>query len=190
MYLIAGLGNQGDKYKNTRHNIGFMAVESIASYNQAGLFKSKFFGDWTSHNISGQKTGLLKTGQFMNESGKSVGAAAKFFKIPPGNIFIFHDELDLPGGKVKVKKGGGNAGHNGLKSVDAHLGTSEYWRIRLGIGHPRDHGGDKTQVSSYVLKDFSRQEQDWLVPLLDDIGRHTDKLLSGNCEEFVNSLNN
>ena len=184
MYLIIGLGNQGDKYKNNRHNIGFMAVDAIASYCGAPSFKAKYRGQFVIHNQGGLKIGLLKTGVFMNECGFSVAQAAGFFKVPAEKIIVFHDELDLPPGQIKAKIGGGHAGHNGLKSIDQHLGTKDYWRVRLGIGHP----GDKNKVSSYVLNDFSKEDSKWLTPLLENIGRYADLLCEGKVTDFVGKL--
>lgn len=184
MILLAGLGNQGPKYQYNRHNIGFMAIDAIAASWGVSTFKSKYFGGFADHNQSGQKIGLLKTGTYMNESGKSLAAAAKFYKIPAENIIVFHDELDLEPGQVKIKKGGGNAGHNGLKSIEAHLGTKDYWRVRLGIGHP----GHKDKVSSYVLNDFPKDDRAWLDPLLDDIGRYADMLVEKDMDAFIRKI--
>ena len=194
MILLVGLGNQGQKYNHNRHNIGYMAVDAIAQDLCAGPYKSKYFGDWILHSKSGQKVGLLKAGEFMNVSGKSVAAAASFFKIPSQKIFVFHDELDLNPGQVKVKQGGGHAGHNGLKSVNACLGSSDYWRIRLGIGHPRDLAPGltkeavKSRVSSYVLADFNQHDRLWLDPLLKALGENYDLLIDGQISDFINKL--
>lgn len=208
MFLIAGLGNQGAQYAKTRHNIGFMAVDSIArSFAMLSgvgsiTLKDKFYGQYAPCRYGDLNIILLKTGQYMNEGGRSVAAAAKFYKIPPSNIIVFHDELDLPPGKVKAKLGGGHAGHNGLRSIDQCLGNKNYWRLRLGIGHPRDRMQknvadknldlDKKQrqandgaVSSYVLGEFSRDEQIWLDPLLQDIDRYADRLISDNLDQSI-----
>jgi PTH1 family peptidyl-tRNA hydrolase len=150
MYLLVGLGNPGSEYAATRHNIGFIAIDALAG---AASFSSKFHGLSASHTIEGQKVILLKPQTFMNLSGKSVQAAMAFYKIPPENVIVLHDELDLPLGKIRIKQGGGANGHNGLKDIDQAVGN-DYWRIRLGIGHP----GMKEQVHSHVLSKFSAQE--------------------------------
>jgi PTH1 family peptidyl-tRNA hydrolase len=150
MFLLVGLGNPGPEYALTRHNIGFMALDALAG---AVSFTSKFHGLSASHSIEGQKVILLKPHTFMNLSGKSVQAAMAFYKIPPENVIVLHDELDIPLGKIRIKQGGGANGHNGLKDIDQMVGVN-YWRIRLGIGHP----GMKEQVHSHVLSKFSTDE--------------------------------
>ena len=151
MWLIAGLGNPGPEYAPTRHNIGFMAVDALAG---AAGFSSKFHGETATLSIEGEKVVLLKPMTFMNLSGKSVQAAMAFYKIPPENVIVLHDELDLPLGKIRIKQGGGANGHNGLKDIDRLVGVN-YWRIRLGIGHP----GIKEQVHGHVLSRFTSDEQ-------------------------------
>lgn len=183
-WLFAGLGNPGDKYAGNRHNIGFMAVDAIAQDFSYPAWRKKFQGDMAEGNIENQKVILLKPTTYMNESGQSVKAAAKFFKIKPDRIVIFHDELDLGPGKVRIKQGGGNAGHNGLKSIQAHLGTPDFWRVRLGIGHP----GDKNRVHGYVLSDFSKSEKQWLEPLLDACGRHAGLLALGQPDVYMSKV--
>ena len=181
MWLLVGLGNPGDKYKNNRHNIGFMAIDRILDDNPAfAVMKSKYQGDYTEANVAGQKTGLLKPQTYMNESGQSVGAAAKFYKIPPARIVVFHDELDIAPSDFRVKKGGGNAGHNGLKSIQAHLGTADFWRVRMGIGHP----GDKNRVSGHVLSDFAKAEQDWRDIMIEGVSRNFEMLLKNDMKGF------
>ena len=150
MWLIAGLGNPGAEYAATRHNIGFMAVDALGG---AERFSSKFHGETASRSIEGEKVILLKPMTFMNLSGKSVQAAMAFYKIPPEKVIVLHDELDLPLGKIRIKQGGGANGHNGLKDIDQMVGPN-YWRIRLGIGHP----GMKEQVHGHVLSRFSSEE--------------------------------
>lgn len=184
MYLIVGLGNPGNKYANNRHNVGFMAMDEIASDYSFSDFRTKFQGQYSEGRIGGQKVGLLKPETYMNESGRSVQAAAKFFKIEPDKIFVFHDELDLDPGKVRVRKGGGNAGHNGLKSIQAHLATPDYWRVRIGIGHP----GEKNKVSGYVLSDFAKVDQNWLELLLRALSKHAALLLEGNDGDFMSKV--
>jgi len=181
MWLFVGLGNPGSKYEDNRHNIGFMAMDQLAKDNHFPAFKSKFNGEITEGRFGGQKIALLKPTTFMNESGQSVGKAAKFYKIPPEKIIVFHDELDIAPFKTKMKQGGGAGGHNGIKSIDAHLGDKNYWRVRMGIGHP----GDKNRVSGYVLNDFSKEEQKLLPEYLDAITRFADLLLDNNKDEYL-----
>ena len=182
--LLVGLGNPGEKYTNNRHNIGFMAIEEIADVYGSANFQSKFNGLYAQIIIDGQKVGLLKPMTYMNESGQSVGAAAKFFKIPPEDIYVFHDELDLDAGKVRMKSGGGHAGHNGLRSIDAHLGTREYNRIRQGIGHP----GSKEKVHGYVLSDFSKPEQKWLEDELYALAKHAPLLVKRRESDYMSKV--
>lgn len=181
MWLFIGLGNPGDKYKNNRHNIGFMAVDRIAQDYNFPAFRSKFQGMMSEKIIDNQKLVLLKPTTYMNESGRSAQQAAKFYKIEPNRIVCFYDELDIAPGKVKIKQGGGAAGHNGIKSLMAHLGSPDFWRVRLGIGHP----GDKNRVSGYVLSDFSKSEQLWLESLLDNCSRHVDLLMNEDISQFI-----
>jgi peptidyl-tRNA hydrolase, PTH1 family len=173
--LLVGLGNPGAQYQGHRHNIGFMAIDEIAS-RELGFspFKKKFNGLYSEGRIGTRKVILLKPETYMNESGRSVQQAAHFFKVAPENIIVFHDELDIAPGKVRMKLGGGNAGHNGLKSIQACMGTPDYWRVRLGIGHP----GDKSRVSGYVLSDFSKEDQRWLLDLLYALSRKVDVLMT------------
>lgn len=181
MWLLVGLGNPGDKYKNNRHNVGFMVMDQIASDNMFPAFKSKFSGAFSEGRLGGQKIALLKPQTYMNESGQSVGKCAKFYKIPPEKIIVFHDELDIPFIKIKMKQGGGAGGHNGIKSIDAHLGNKNYWRVRMGIDHP----GDKNRVSGYVLSDFSKAEQSVLPEWVEIISRHVGYLIEENKDEFM-----
>ena len=152
MHLLVGLGNPGPEYAQTRHNIGFMAVDALAG---AARFSAKFHGETTALSIEDEKVILLKPMTYMNLSSKSVQAAMAFYKIAPENIIIFHDELDLPLGKIRIKLGGGANGHNGLKDIDQMIGPN-YWRIRLGIGHP----GTAEQVHGHVLSRFSSGERE------------------------------
>jgi PTH1 family peptidyl-tRNA hydrolase len=158
MRLIVGLGNPGAEYALTRHNIGFMAIDALAG---AAAFTSKFHGEIAALTIEGEKLLLLKPMTYMNHSGRSVQAAAAFYKIPPEHIVVLHDELDLPLGKIRIKRGGGANGHNGLKDIDQMLGP-DYWRIRLGIGHP----GTKEQVHDHVLNRFSALEMKQVAQVL------------------------
>ncbi|MCF4099066.1 aminoacyl-tRNA hydrolase [Maritalea mediterranea] len=184
MRLIVGLGNPGSKYAKNRHNVGFMAVEEIASQHHFPPFKKKFNGLLTEGVIDGQKVGLLLPQTFMNKSGDSVIAAMSFFKIKPEDIYVLYDELDLAPGKVRVKKGGGNGGHNGIRSIESHLGK-EFNRVRIGIGHP----GHKDRVHAYVLGDFAKADhQEWLDDLLIEFGRNADCLANGDGPKLMNKL--
>ena len=174
MYLFVGLGNPGPEYERHRHNIGFMAVDAIADAYGFSAWKAKNKGLYAEGKIGTKKVFLCKPQTFMNLSGEAVQPIAAFYKIPPDNIFVFHDELDLEPGKIKVKKGGGSAGHNGLKSTSQRLGTDNYHRVRMGIGHP----GDRARVNGHVLGNFREEEQDWLQPLLKFIAKHAGDLLS------------
>lgn len=184
MQLWVGLGNPGKEYAKNRHNIGFMVIDQLAADNHFPSFKAKFKGEVTEGRLGQQKIILLKPQTYMNDSGQSVRAAADFYKITPDNIIVFHDELDLPPQRVKVKQGGGTGGHNGLKSIDRHLGDKEYWRVRLGIGHP----GDKNRVSGYVLSNFLKEEQQWLPDLLYGISKYADDLLPPSKDDFMTRL--
>lgn len=179
MKLFVGLGNPGEKYAKNRHNIGFMAVERIAEAHNFGPWKKKFKGYAADGEIGGEKVLLLKPETYMNESGQSVGEAARFLKISDGDVIVFHDELDLLPGRIKVKTGGGNAGHNGLRSISAHLGN-ETVRVRLGIGHP----GSKDAVSHFVLSDFAKADQAWLPDLLDAVATAAPYLAKGDAARF------
>lgn len=181
MWLFVGLGNPGAEYRGNRHNVGFMAIEAIAAAQGFPSFRAKFQGEMSEGTIAGEKIILLKPQTYMNESGQSIGKLAKFYKITPDRIYIFHDELDLEAGKLRVKKGGGVAGHNGLKSAKAHLGTDDFRRVRIGIGHP----GDKNKVSHYVLSDFAKAEQDWVEKLVAAIADHAYYLAAGNESDFM-----
>ena len=184
MFMLVGLGNPGDQYKNNRHNAGFMVIDAIASRFNFPAFRSKFQGQMSEGTIDGQKIVLLKPQTYMNLSGQSVVAAAKFFKLTPDKIYVFHDELDIESGKVRVKIGGGNAGHNGLKSIQAHLNTADFWRVRLGIAHP----GDKGRVHNHVLGDFSKEEQKWLETLLDACSNHVALLVKNDPDGYMSKV--
>jgi PTH1 family peptidyl-tRNA hydrolase len=183
MQLLVGLGNPGDSYRHNRHNIGFMAIEAIARRHGFAPFRQKFSGLVSEGNIGGEKVLLLMPQTFMNRSGDSVLAAAGFYKLGPEAVSVFHDELDLAPGKVRVKRGGGNGGHNGLRSIDPQLGLG-YRRVRLGIGHP----GSKEAVNPHVLGDFAKADQVWLVPLLDAIADNAGLLVAGDEGGFMNKL--
>lgn len=182
MWLIVGLGNPGSQYQHNRHNIGFMAVdEIIRRHNFSGPSK-KFQGIVSEGMIAGEKVLALKPQTFMNLSGQSVQAAASFYKVPPEQVIVFHDELDLAAGKIRTKIGGGAAGHNGLRSIDEHLGQN-YWRVRLGIGHP-----GKEHVHGYVLSDFAKADEAWLVKLLEAISDHAERLVKKDMEGFMSKI--
>jgi peptidyl-tRNA hydrolase, PTH1 family len=183
MKLFVGLGNPGDKYRANRHNIGFMALERIADRFGFGPWRKKFQGLVSEGTIDGERITLLKPETFMNESGRAVGEAQRFLKIPLSDVCVFHDELDLAPGKVKVKIGGGNAGHNGLRSISAHI-ENDYKRIRLGIGHP----GSKDAVVYYVLNDFAKSDREWLSPLLDAVSDAAPFLAKGDDARFLNDV--
>ncbi|WP_343562012.1 aminoacyl-tRNA hydrolase [Kiloniella sp. b19] len=179
MLLFVGLGNPGPKYEKNRHNIGFMAVDELVRRLSFSPWKVRFSGRTSEGRIGSQKILILKPETYMNESGRSVREAAGFYKIPLEDIFVFHDDLDLAPGKLRVKQGGGHGGHNGLRSIDAHLGK-DYWRVRQGIGHP----GDKSRVHNYVLGDFAKAENKWLEAELDAITRHIGLLADHNSSAF------
>lgn len=167
-----------------RHNIGFMAVDVIARRHGFAPWRQRFKGFTAEGQIAGEKILLLKPMTYMNLSGDSVQAASAFYKIPPAAITLFHDELDLAPGKIRVKRGGGAAGHNGLRSTDQRLGTPDYWRVRLGIGHP----GHKERVTGHVLGDFSKADLDWLLPCLDAVADEAGLLAAGKPEDFMTKI--
>ncbi len=173
MYLLVGLGNPGTKYAGNRHNIGFMAIDALHRRLGAGPWRSKFSGEAAEASLDGEKLLLLKPQTFMNESGRSVGSAMQFHRIPLERVHVFHDEIDLPPARLRVKLGGGNAGHNGLRSISTHCGNG-YPRIRLGIGHP----GDKALVHGYVLNDFGRGEAPWVEDLCAAMAEFLPELLA------------
>lgn len=183
MKLIVGLGNPGQQYENNRHNVGFLAVDRIASEYGFQPFRRRFKGLVAEGRIGTQKALILKPQTFMNESGQSVGEAARFLKIPEEDVIVLYDEIDLAPGKLKAKVGGGNAGHNGLRSISAHLGN-DYARIRIGVGHP----GRKDQVANYVLHDFAKAEYDWLDPLLDAIAKHAIEMVGNDLGLFTGAV--
>ena len=183
-WLIVGLGNPGGKYEKNRHNIGFMAAEAFKADNPSlSVWKSKHSGLMSDGTLGGHKVYLLQPQTYMNDSGRSVSAAARFFKIPASQVIVFYDELDLAPGRIRIKQGGGHGGHNGLKSIDAHLGK-DYWRVRLGIGHP----GPKERVIGHVLGDFAKADQEWLQRLLETCSRHLPILLDGKFETYQSKV--
>jgi PTH1 family peptidyl-tRNA hydrolase len=183
MKLFVGLGNVGDKYAGNRHNVGFMAVDRIAVKHGFSAWKRRFQGETAEGTIAGERVLLLKPSTYMNESGRSVGEAVRFLKIDLGDLIVFHDELDLEPGKLKVKTGGGNAGHNGLRSITAHL-DNDYIRVRIGIGHP----GAKDAVSHYVLHDFAKADQEWLELMLDAMADAAGRLAKNDSSRFMSEV--
>ncbi|MEM1234328.1 MAG: aminoacyl-tRNA hydrolase [Pseudomonadota bacterium] len=183
MHLFVGLGNPGAKYAMNRHNIGFMAVDRIAEDHGFAPWRGKFQGSVSEGRLGDEKVLLLKPETFMNKSGQSVGEAIRFYKLAPADVTVFHDELDLAPAKLKVKQGGGHAGHNGLRSIHGHVGE-DYRRVRLGIGHP----GHKDAVSGYVLGNFAKADSDWLEDLLRGISDGAAELARGDNGRFMNAV--
>ncbi len=184
MQLWVGLGNPEPGMARQRHNIGFMAVDRIAERWGFSPWRSRFKGLVAEGGVGGQKVLALKPMTYMNDSGLSVQAAAAFFKLLPADITALHDELDLAPGKVRVKRGGGAAGHNGLRSMDRQLGSPDYWRVRLGIGHP----GHKDKVLGHVLNDFAKVDQPWLAALLDAVADAAPLLAAAQPEQFMTKV--
>ena len=180
MHLLVGLGNPGDKYRNNRHNIGFMAADAIARRHGFPGFREKFQGLISEGQIEGERALILKPQTFMNSSGDSVQAVANFYKLGPADVTVLYDELDLIPGKVRVKRGGGAAGHNGLRDMQRALGTADFWRVRLGIGHP----GHKDRVHGHVLGPFAKVDT-WVEPLLDAVADAAPLLAQGKPEDFM-----
>jgi PTH1 family peptidyl-tRNA hydrolase len=184
MLLWVGLGNPEPAMARQRHNIGFLALDTIAARYGFSPWRQRFRGLVCEGMVGGERILALKPQTYMNASGESVQAAASFYKLPVEAITAFHDELDLVPGKVRVKRGGGSAGHNGLRSMDRALGTPDYWRVRLGIGHP----GDKDRVLGYVLGDFAKADREWLIPLLDAVAEAAPLLAQGQPADFMNKV--
>ena len=183
MHLLAGLGNPGAKYAGNRHNVGFMVVDEIYRRFNFASFRVKFDGDLSEGSIDGRKALLLKPMTFMNESGISVGAVARFFKIPASRIVVFHDELDLEPGKIRAKTGGGVAGHNGLKSIAQHF-SKDFRRVRIGIGHP----GERDLVTRYVLQDFARADMVWVDKIIEAIAEASPHLVEDMDSAFTSKV--
>jgi PTH1 family peptidyl-tRNA hydrolase len=179
MKLFVGLGNPGGQYAFNRHNVGFMAVDAIAAARDFPAWRKRFSGLAAEGKLAGEPVLLFKPQTFMNESGRAVGEAVRFYKLGLGDVVVFHDELDLAPGKVRVKTGGGVAGHNGLRSLTAHIGN-DYVRVRIGIGHP----GSKDLVTGHVLRDFAKAEHGWLEPLLGAIAAEAPYLAEGANDKF------
>jgi PTH1 family peptidyl-tRNA hydrolase len=183
MLVIAGLGNPGTKYANNRHNVGFMAADAIARRHSFSPWSKKFQAEIASGTLAGEKVLLVKPLTFMNLSGQSVGEALRFHKLSPSDLVVLYDELDLAPGKVRIKTGGGAGGHNGIRSLDAHVGK-DYRRVRIGIGHP----GVKEMVHNHVLGDFAKADREWLDPLLEAIADNAEMLARGDDNGFMNKL--
>ena len=184
MKLFVGLGNPGENYCKNRHNIGFMAIDAIVNRYGGSSWRQKFQGLATEVTLYREKLIFLKPSTFMNLSGQSVSEASRFYKLPSSEICVFHDELDLPFMKIKTKIGGGHAGHNGLRSIQQHLGP-DYFRVRIGVGHP----GEKAKVASYVLNNFPKNNEADLKTLLDAVADGFPHLLEANKEKFLNIVN-
>jgi peptidyl-tRNA hydrolase, PTH1 family len=183
MRLFVGLGNPGARYARNRHNIGFMAADEIARRHDFAPWRRRFQGETSEGTLEGERVILLKPGTFMNESGRAVQEAASFFKIGSGDVTVFQDELELPPAKLRVKVGGGIAGHNGLRSISAHIGN-DYRRARLGIGHP----GVKELVHAYVLADFARDDGPWVRALCEAVADNAGLLATGRDSTFQNKV--
>ena len=183
MWLVVGLGNPGARYAGHRHNIGFMAAEAISAAYSFSAPQKKFDSAVQSGTIDGQKVLLLLPQTYMNLSGKAVQAAATFHKITPENIIVIHDEIELAPGKIRVKRGGGHGGHNGLRDIDAAIGK-DYWRVRLGVGRPVP----PIEVDAHVLSDFNAEEKKWLPDFLKSTARHLPLLLDGKDAELMNRV--
>jgi PTH1 family peptidyl-tRNA hydrolase len=183
MLLFAGLGNPGTKYANNRHNVGFMAADAIARRHSFAPWSKKFQAEIAEGKIGGEKVLLIKPQTFMNLSGQSVGEAMRFYKVEPSAVTVFYDEIELPAGKVRVKVGGGSAGHNGIRSLDQHIGK-HYRRVRIGVGHP----GVKEMVHGHVLGDFAKSDREWLEVLLDAIAGNAELVAKGDENGFMNKI--
>ncbi len=184
MRLLVGLGNPGPRHAHNRHNIGFMAVDEIVRRHGFGPWRARFPGQVAEGRIGGEKLLAIEPQTYMNESGRAVGEALRFYKLEPEQAIVLHDEIDLKPGKVKVKLGGGPGGHNGLRSIDDHVGR-DYWRVRLGVGHP----GDKDLVHDHVLHDFAKADEDWLAKLLEAVAAELPVLLGGDERAFMSKVN-
>ena len=183
MLFFVGLGNPGKRYAGNRHNIGFMMVQAIAKRHDIAPWRRKFQGVAVEGAIGAEKVLLLLPGTYMNESGRAVAEAAYFYKLDAGSVVVFHDEAELTPGKVRLKLGGGNAGHNGLRSISEHIGN-EYRRVRLGVGHP----GNKDMMEAYVLQDFAKSERPWVEALCEIVADNVALLIEGKDSTFQNKV--
>jgi len=183
MRLLVGLGNPGPRYAGNRHNIGFMAVDAIVRRHSFSGIRERFHGLTAEGTIDGEKVLALSPRTFMNDSGRAVQAALQFFKLQPTDVIVIYDEIDLPLGKVRVKRGGGAGGHNGIRSIDAHIGT-DYWRVRMGVDHP----GQKEMVKAYVLMDFFKEEHAEVQAMLDAVADAIPLMIAGDDGRFMNKV--
>jgi len=184
MLLVVGLGNPGPEYAGNRHNIGFMAVDEIVRRHGFGAARARFHGLAAEGSLGGEKVVALKPQTYMNDSGRSVAAAVQFYKLDPQQVIVIYDEIDLPLGKVRVKRGGGSGGHNGIRSIDAHIGP-DFWRVRLGVGHP----GHKDLVQRHVLSDFSKSEREQVARVIEAVAESMPILAAGDENSFMNKVN-
>jgi len=183
MRLLVGLGNPGSGYINNRHNLGFMTADSIVARHNLGAWRTKFQGQFAQGQLGSDKVVVLKPATFMNESGRSVSEAMSFYKLELEDVIVFYDEIELAPGKIRVKKGGGHAGHNGIRSLVAHIGEA-FWRVRMGVGHP----GQKDRVSGYVLQDFAKADEAWVAALVDASADATPLLVDGEDNRFMTDV--
>ena len=183
MLLLAGLGNPGPSYANNRHNIGFMAVDEIVRRHSFSPWRSRFQADCAEGFLTGEKVLVVKPQTYMNDSGRAVGEALRFYKLAPEEVFVLYDEIDLAPSKVRVKQGGGTGGHNGIRSLEAHIGK-DFWRVRLGVGHP----GHKDLVHGHVLSDFAKADKVWLDKLLDAVASEIPLLIAGEAPRFMSRV--
>lgn len=183
MHLLVGLGNPGARYAYNRHNIGFMALDDIVERHGFQPWRKRFQGQLAEGRVGNARALALKPQTFMNESGRAVGEALRFYKLPSRSVIVFYDELDLAPGRIRVKLGGGAGGHNGIRSIDQHIGK-DYWRVRLGIGHP----GLKHLVTGYVLNDFAKADETWLDPFLEAVASELPLLLEEGHEAFMSRV--
>lgn len=183
MRLLVGLGNPGSGYANNRHNLGFMTADSIVQRHNLGAWRTKFQGYFAQGQLGGDKVVVLKPATFMNESGRSVAEAMSFYKLDLDDVIVFYDEIELAPGKIRVKKGGGHAGHNGIRSLVAHIGEA-FWRVRMGVGHP----GQKDRVSGYVLQDFAKADEKWVAALVEASADATPLLIDNEDNRFMTDV--
>jgi len=183
MLLLAGLGNPGPRYADNRHNIGFMAVDEIVRRHSFSPWRSRFQADCAEGRLGGEKVLALKPQTYMNESGRAVGEALRFFKLTPEDVIVIYDEIDLAPGKIRVKQGGGTGGHNGIRSIESHIGK-DFWRVRLGVGHP----GQKEMVHGHVLSDFAKADRVWVEKLLEAVAAEIPALAEGDAPRFMSRV--